>query len=294
MSLNRTLYLAFVIAACLFVYALSHHSKQWVSATAEAIQGNLVPHRSSSSDKSSTSRRPNFEQIARKYGTDKVTTHKYQFMYDKYLSSIRDEELKVLEIGLGCNMVSTDFRFAMPIRPAYNLLFFFLSQDYGPGASYYTWLEYLPFVDLYFIEYDGQCAEKYQDKTANAHVFIGDQTDTVFLARFSAEATTDGLFDVIIDDGGHTMNQQITSLEVLWETVKPGGLYVIEDLQTSYWESFGGDPAGRRSSKETTMSYLYQLIDDLMIGNSAKQISHEVLSIDCMAEICALRKKEHL
>lgn len=179
----------------------------------------------------------------------------------------------------------------MPIRPAYN--FFFL-QDYGPGASYYTWLEYLPFVDLYFIEYDRQCAEKYQDKTANAHVFIGDQADTVFLARFSAEATADGLFDVIIDDGGHTMNQQIASLEVLWKTVKPGGLYVIEDLQTSYWESFGGDPAGKRSSKETTIVYLYQLIDDLMIGKSAKQISHEILSIDCMAEICALRKKEQL
>ncbi|KAL7945082.1 hypothetical protein V8C42DRAFT_358152 [Trichoderma barbatum] len=261
MSINRTLSLVFVIAACLFLYALSN---QWVSVTAEVIQGKLVPHLSSSSG------RPGFEQIARKYGTDKVTTHKYHFMYDKYLSGIRDEQLKVLEIGLGCNM------------------------DYGPGASYYTWLEYLPFVDLYFIEYDGQCAQKYQDKTVNAHVFIGDQADTVLLAKFSAEATASGLFDVIIDDGGHTMDQQITSLEFLWKAVKPGGLYVIEDLQTSYWESFGGDPSGRRSSRETTITYLYQLIDDLMIGKSAKQISHDLLSIDCMAEICALRKKEHL
>ncbi|PTB65919.1 hypothetical protein BBK36DRAFT_1120596 [Trichoderma citrinoviride] len=253
MSGTRSLYLVFAIAASLFVYAACH---QWGSATAEAIQDKFGPRL--------------FEQTAQKYGTDKVTTHKYQFMYDKYLSGSRDEEVKVLEIGLGCNM------------------------DYGPGASYYTWLEYLPFVDLYFIEYDGQCAQKYQDKTANAHVFIGDQADAVFLTQFSSEATASGLFDVIIDDGGHTMVQQITSLEYLWKTVKPGGLYVIEDLQTSYWETFGGDPAGWRSSKETTMTYVFQLIDDLMIGRSEKKISHEILSIDCMAEICALRKKDNM
>ncbi|KAL6887612.1 hypothetical protein HDV57DRAFT_368046 [Trichoderma longibrachiatum] len=265
MSGTRSLYLVFAIAASLFVYAACH---QWGSVTAEAIHerfGSQI----SSGIKSSNSRL-SFEQTAQKYGTDKVTTHKYQFMYDKYLSGVREEEIKVLEIGLGCNM------------------------DYGPGASYYTWLEYLPFVDLYFIEYDAQCAQKYQDKTANAHVFIGDQADVVFLTKFAAEATAGGLFDVIIDDGGHTMAQQITSLENLWRAVKPGGLYVIEDLQTSYWEAFGGDPAGRRSSKETTMTYVFQLIDDLMIGRSETKMSHEVLSIDCMAEICALRKKESM
>lgn len=264
MTGNRSLYLAFVASATLFLYAVFN---QWGSVTAESIQEKLTSHRFGDE---AAAGRPDFEQIARKYGTDKVTTHQYQFMYDKYLSSIRDDQLKVLEIGLGCNM------------------------DYGPGASYYTWLEYLPHVNLYFIEYDGQCAKKYQDKTPNAHVFVGDQADTLFLARFSTEATADGLFDIIIDDGGHTMDQQITSLEFLWKAVKPGGLYVIEDLQTSYWESFGGNPLGRSSSKETTITYLYQLIDDLMIGKNAKQISHDLLSIDCMAEICALRKKEHI
>lgn len=49
---------------------------------------------------------PSFQEVALKYGTDKVTTHKYQFMYEKYLNPLQGKKLKMLEIGLGCNMVS--------------------------------------------------------------------------------------------------------------------------------------------------------------------------------------------
>jgi hypothetical protein len=97
--------------------------------------------------------RLSFLEIATKYGTDKVTTHHYNYsefralptffnltnstVYEKYLEPIRDKPLKMLEIGLGCNMA------------------------YGPGKSYYTWLEFLPNVDLYYIEYDRGCVEKW-------------------------------------------------------------------------------------------------------------------------------------
>jgi hypothetical protein len=58
-------------------------------------------------------------------------------VYEKYLGPIRDKPLKMLEIGLGYNM------------------------DYGSGKSYYTWQEFLPDVDLYYIEYDRACVEKW-------------------------------------------------------------------------------------------------------------------------------------
>lgn len=164
-------------------------------------------------------------------------------------------------------------------------------QEYGPGASYYTWLEYLPHVELYFIEFDAPCASRYQDKTVGAHVFVGDQADAGFLERFAANTTVDGPFDIVIDDGGHTMEQQITSLEHLWRIVRPGGIYVIEDLQTSYWMEYGGDPSTRDPQKHTTMKYLYGILDELMAKDGTRPISQDLLSVECMAEICALRKK---
>src|ERR1700753_3741760 len=110
-------------------------------------------------------------------------------MYPKYLEPYRDKHLKMLEIGLGCDM------------------------EYGPGASFYTWLEYFPYVDLYFIEYDAVCAEKWAANTTEAPIFTGDQADVPFLNSFMEQAGMN--FDIIIDDGGHRMNQQITSLETL-------------------------------------------------------------------------------
>ena len=46
--------------------------------------------------------------------------------------------------------------------------------------------------------------------------------------------------DILIDDGGHTMNQQITTFEVLFDKVKEDGIYLCEDLHTSYFKYFGG------------------------------------------------------
>ncbi|PHH79423.1 hypothetical protein CDD80_4876 [Ophiocordyceps camponoti-rufipedis] len=124
----------------------------------------------------------------------------------------------------------------------------------------------------------------------DAHVFVGDQADSVFLDQFVANATADGLFDLVIDDGGHTMKQQITSLERLWPVVKPGGLYVIEDLQTSYWPEYGGVSSTTDTTKFTTMNYLRAVLDDLVAKKHTTFMTVDLLSMDCMQEICALKK----
>ena len=47
-----------------------------------------------------------------------------------------------------------------------------------------------------------------------------------------------GEFDLIIDDGGHTMKQQQVSFGVLFRHLKSGGVYILEDLHTSKLNQF--------------------------------------------------------
>ena len=87
-------------------------------------------------------------------------------------------------------------------------------------------------------------------------VEVGDQSDGVFLAQL---AERHGPFDIVIDDGGHVPAHQVASLEHLWPFVKDGGLYIVEDLHTNYWPSYGA----KRGAPDTFIAWLGQRIDDL-------------------------------
>jgi hypothetical protein len=174
----------------------------------------------------------------------------------------------MLEIGLGCDM------------------------KYGPGASYYTWLEYFSNVDLYYIEYDAACAQKWAHLTTGAKIFAGDQSDLSFLQHFLS--STGGEFDIIIDDGGHTMSQQRTSLSILWDAVKPGGIYFVEDLSTSYQPKYGGglDVEGK-PGKGTFMEDLKSMLDDIhrwgMLPD-VNMVSKSLVAFEMTEEVVALTK----
>ena len=65
--------------------------------------------------------------------------------------------------------------------------------------------------------------------------------------------------DILIDDGGHTMKQQITTFNVLFDHVKMNGLYVCEDLHTSYWYEYGGG----LYKKNTFIEFSKNFIDNI-------------------------------
>jgi len=87
-------------------------------------------------------------------------------------------------------------------------------------------------------------------------VVIGDQTDTDLLRQVVEQY---GPFDIIIDDGGHTMEQQIASAEALFPGVKEGGIYLVEDCHTSYWADYGGG----RNRAGTFMEWTKDRLDDM-------------------------------
>jgi cephalosporin hydroxylase len=100
------------------------------------------------------------------------------------------------------------------------------------GGSTQMWANYFGNCQVIGIDIDPQ-TQPFEEK--NITLEIGDQADRDFLQSIIDKH---GPFDVIIDDGGHRMKQQITSIEMLWDSVKPGGIYLCEDTHTSYWPEY--------------------------------------------------------
>ena len=125
----------------------------------------------------------------------------YFEVYDKHFRAIRERKLNILEIGV----------------------------QYGGSVE--MWAKYFPYAHITGVDIDPMCKIH---AGARVSIKIGDQSDRAFLSQFKN-------YDIIIDDGGHTMSQQQISFEVLFPLLNPGGIYVIEDLHTSYWPEFRGE-----------------------------------------------------
>lgn len=167
-----------------------------------------------------------FRAAGIKAGTDKTGSHNYEFMYGKYFAAdtmhlTRSKRvIRMLEIGLGCNM------------------------GYGPGKSVALWKSWFPYLELHEMEYDVKCVAKWKtelDRLQNVTVHVGDQSNIADLQMLIKRANIsmgaapwvpgENQFDIIIDDGGHYFDQIRTSYEVLFPTaLKPGGVYIIEDI----------------------------------------------------------------
>jgi len=139
-------------------------------------------------------------QLGLKHGTDKATYHGYCDFYQEHLPT-KIESL--LEIGV---------------------------MD---GASLRMWAEYYPDAAIYGVEnHDGRATSA---KVNGAAILHGDATDPEFIRDVIIPL---GPFDVIIDDGSHMTKDQQDSLFHLMASVVPGGVYVVEDLHTSFMSNY--------------------------------------------------------
>ena len=122
----------------------------------------------------------------------------YLDIYDKHFKKFQGKNPKILEIGV------------------------------YKGGSIDMWKWYFGECTIYAIDIDPAC-KAFEEPGVS--ITIGDQGSSEFWDSFSESD-----FDIIIDDGGHTMHQQFYSFERLYDRVVDGGVYLCEDTHTSYIE----------------------------------------------------------
>ena len=129
----------------------------------------------------------------------------YFEIYDRHFSRFRGTDAHIVEIGVGA------------------------------GGSLRMWKKYFgPKCTITGVDVVNE-SKLFEEE--QVQIVIGDQADREFLRELAAALPR---IDILIDDGGHEMDQQIVTFEELFPHVAPTGVYLCEDLHTSYLPDFGG------------------------------------------------------
>jgi 23S rRNA U2552 (ribose-2'-O)-methylase RlmE/FtsJ len=150
--------------------------------------------------------------------------HHYFDIYERHFEKFVGKSVKILEIGV------------------------------WQGGSTKMWKEYFgKDAKIIGIDINPKC-KIIEDEQIK--IYIGDQADDNFLKMI---ISSEGPFDIIMDDGGHYMHQQIASFKGLYLSLNNGGVYLCEDLHTNYWNLYGGGYKKPNTFIELTKT----LIDEL-------------------------------
>lgn len=155
--------------------------------------------------------------------------HHYFEIYDRHFARFRGKPVNIVEFGV------------------------------SQGGSLQMWKQYFgPQAQIFGADINPNCK---QFEEPGVTITIGDQQDRDFLRSFAKSLPP---IDILIDDGGHTMEQQVATYEELFPLVADTGVYLIEDLHTSYWKKWGG---GYRK-KSTFIEYSKDFIDRINAWHS--------------------------
>ena len=120
------------------------------------------------------------------------------------------------------------------------------------GGSLFMWRDFFgPRARIIGIDLN-PLALKWKDHGFD--IRIASQSDKFFWTQLFEEL---GAVDIVLDDGGHTFEQQIVTTECCIPHIKNGGMLVVEDTHTSYFADFGGP------SQYSFISYAKNYIDGI-------------------------------
>jgi hypothetical protein len=139
------------------------------------------------------------DDLGVRFNTDKSSTHHdFLDLYEERLTKFRNEPVILFEFGV------------------YN------------GGSLQMWSEFFPRATIVGGDVS---TEPYRDLGPRICVRHGDASNPEFLARLLAEF---GRPDIVIDDASHRWDHQIATLQFLFPSLVPGGIYIVEDIDTSF------------------------------------------------------------
>lgn len=202
--------------------------------------------------------------LARHFGTDKWGAHRFTPHYEHHFRPFKDDSFTLFEIGIGG-----------------------YSREKQGGASLRMWKEFFPRAQIVGLDLEDKSFVEEPRITA----YQGSQVNEPLL-RTIADAAVN--LQIVIDDGSHRPEHVRRTFEVMFPLLPSGGLYAIEDTQTSYWPRYGGsldldDPS-------TTMGLVKRLVDGLNYeewqdaDNPSTSIDHDIVAVHCYHNLVILEK----
>jgi SAM-dependent methyltransferase len=223
--------------------------------------------------------KPSFEELhQRTSGKLSDKWDLYLDIYDQALASYRDAPISLLEIGV---------------------------QN---GGSLETWSNFFPSAELIIgCDINPSCASlKFEDP--RIIVVVGDATEPQIVQKLTSKSSS---FDVIIEDGSHLSSDIVRSFTSYFPLLRPGGIYLAEDLHCCYWREFGGGLQSPLSGIE----FFKDLVDCLHVAywgfpevapsllltnfrNKYKvsiddDVLQSIASIEFFDSVCIIRRSRH-
>jgi hypothetical protein len=141
--------------------------------------------------------------------TDKNTLHSYVDAYEDLFKNKRYTASRILEIGIG------------PYPPN--------------GGSIKMWASYFPNAQIHatdIIPIEKVNSDLYDHPRIYLHTSCDAYNKSFFTNTFSSKNMK---FDIMIDDGPHTLESMIYFITMYWSLLKEDGIMVVEDVQNIAW-----------------------------------------------------------
>jgi hypothetical protein len=176
-------------------------------------------------------------------GSDKGRVLNYTTLYSALFKERRDQPLRIFELGLGTNNADAPSNMGV----------------FGvPGASLRGWRELFPHALVSGADIDrGILFQEDRIKT-----FYCDQLDWTSIRELWSHPELQGGVDIIIEDGLHTLEASVSFLEASLDHLRPGGIYVTEDIGWNRFDEWYGRLETIYSKQYATYEFAFVVLSN--------------------------------